>query len=167
MRLLRRIRAMLAGLFRARARPASAGADFLASAVLQTRHADDDDLLTAGLGRTGLLGPPVAFADAQRPTSAELRRRAIQMSWKGIAWLQAAAGADTYGALAPVPGREYSAFARVPGARASHRVLVQIPDAFDRNARCLLVAPASGSRGIYGAIAAAGAWGLPRGCAVA
>ena len=114
MRLLRGIKALLAGLFRARAKPVSAGADFLAAAVLETRHAAGDDLLTAGLGRTGLLGPPVAFADARRPTPAELRRRAIQMSWKGIAWLQPLAAADTYGALTPVPGREYSAFARVP-----------------------------------------------------
>ncbi len=167
-RLLRGIKALLAGLFRARAKPVSvsAGTDFLAAAVLETRHADGDDLLTAGLGRTGLLGPPVAFADARRPTPAELRRRAIQMSWKGIAWLQPLAAADTYGALAPVPGREYSAFARVPGAGATHRVLAQIPDAFDRAARCLLVAPASGSRGIHGAIAVAGAWALPRGYAV-
>ena len=167
MRLLRGIKAVLARLFRARAEPMSAGADFLASAVLETRHADGDDLLTAGLGRTGLLGPPVAFADARRPTPAELRRRAIQMSWKGIAWLQPLAAADTYGALTPVPGREYNAFARVPGASATHRVLAQIPDAFDRAARCLLVAPASGSRGIHGAIAVAGAWALPRGYAVA
>src|SRR3546814_3743699 len=32
---------------------------------------------------------------------------------------------------------------------------------------CVVVAPASGSRGVYGAISIAGAWGLPKGCAVA
>jgi hydroxybutyrate-dimer hydrolase len=31
----------------------------------------------------------------------------------------------------------------------------------------VVVAPASGSRGVYGAISVAGAWGLPKGCAVA
>ena len=46
-------------------------------------------------------------------------------------------------------------------------MLVQVPDGFDRARRCVLVAPSSGSRGVYGAIAVAGAWGLPRGCAVA
>ena len=51
--------------------------------------------------------------------------------------------------------------------RQPHRVLVQLPDAFDAGKRCVVVAASSGSRGIYGAIAVAGAWGLPRGCAVA
>jgi hydroxybutyrate-dimer hydrolase len=46
-------------------------------------------------------------------------------------------------------------------------VLVQVPDAFDRGRRCVVVTASSGSRGIYGSIAVAGAWGLPRGCAVA
>ena len=159
----------IGALFGAHGPPAAAfdaGLDFLAGPVRETAHRAGDDLLTAGLGRAGLLAAPQQFVDALAPTPAELRRRAIQMSWKGIAWLQPLAAADTYGALAPVPGREFSAFARVPGARATHRVLAQIPDRFDRKARCLLVAPASGSRGIYGAIAVAGAWGLPRGCAV-
>ncbi|MFX8055565.1 3-hydroxybutyrate oligomer hydrolase family protein, partial [Acinetobacter baumannii] len=65
------------------------------------------------------------------------------------------------------PGREYHALARVPGARQPHRVVVQVPDAFDTGRRCVVVAPASGSRGVYGAIAVGGAWGLPKGCAVA
>jgi len=144
----------------------SAGPAFLTSPVRETRHAERDDLLSAGLGRAGLLGPPQPFADTLRPTPEEMRRRAIHMGWKGIAWLQPLAVADTYGRLTPVPGREYSAFARVTGAQSTHRVLAQVPDAFDRKARCLVVAPASGSRGIYGAIAVAGAWALPRGAAV-
>src|SRR3546814_8898788 len=45
--------------------------------------------------------------------------------------------------------------------------MVQIPDGFDHQARCIVVSASSGSRGIYGAIALAGAWGLPHGCAVA
>jgi len=51
---------------------------------------------------------------------------------------------------------------------ASHpfRALVQIPEALARAPACLLVAPASGSRGVYGAIQLAGPMGLPRGCAV-
>ncbi|MHB1506379.1 MAG: 3-hydroxybutyrate oligomer hydrolase family protein [Sulfobacillus sp.] len=155
--------------FSVRAAPAAefnAQLDFLVSPVRETRHDAGDDLLTAGLGRAGLRGAPVAFIHPAQPTSGEVRRRAIQMSWKGIAWLRAHAAVDTYGALAPVPGREYGAFARAPGVHDSHRVLAQIPDHFDHRARCLLVAPASGSRGVYGAIAVAGAWGLPRGCAV-
>jgi len=93
---------------------------------------------------------------------------ASQTWWNGIADLgPLGAHAEAYGSTAHVPGREYQAFARIPGARWPHRVLVQIPDDWDAQARCLVVSASSGSRGIYGAIALAGAWGLPRGCAVA
>jgi hydroxybutyrate-dimer hydrolase len=138
------------------------------SADRATTHRDGDDLLTAGLGLAGLrsLTPP-AFADPAAPTVAELRRRAIWNNWRGIADLAPGGGyGELYGSTATVPGREFSTFATVPGARHPHRVLAQVPDAFDRGRRCLLVAPSSGSRGVYGAIAVAGAWGLPKGCAV-
>lgn len=139
------------------------------SAERTTTHRDDDDLLTAGLGIAGLRGlAPPAFADATAPTAEELRRRAIWSNWRGIADLAPGGGyGDIYGSTAMVPGREFSAFATVPGARHPHRVLVQVPDGFDHKRRCVLVAPSSGSRGVYGAIAVAGAWGLPKGCAVA
>ena len=135
---------------------------------LRSEHRGNDDLLTAGLGLAGLrsLAPP-AFADASAPTVEELRRRALWGSWRGIADLAPGGGyGDLFGDLAPVPGREYSAYARLPGARQPHRVLAQVPDGFDTSRRCVLVAPASGSRGIYGAVSVAAAWGLPRGCAV-
>ncbi|WP_233843163.1 D-(-)-3-hydroxybutyrate oligomer hydrolase [Dyella sp. 2HG41-7] len=141
--------------------------EFMQSEVLVTTHRDGDDLLSAGLGLDGLKGMPVAFADAAHPDAQTLRRRAIQMSWKGIADLGPLGGYGTvYGAAPDVPGREYQAFATIPSARAPHRVLVQVPDDFDHAHRCLVVTASSGSRGIYGAIALAGAWGLPRGCAV-
>jgi hydroxybutyrate-dimer hydrolase len=134
-----------------------------------TEHRGADDLLTAGLGLDGLRKPlPPAFADAEHPTAAELRRRAIWSNWRGIADLTPAGGYGTlYGSTAHVPGREFSAFARLPGAKQPHRVLVQVPDNFDTRKRCVVVAPSSGSRGVYGAIAVAAAWGLPRGCAIA
>src|SRR4029079_14086695 len=116
----------------------------------------------------GLRGAPAPFADADAPTPAELRRRAIQTAWKGIADLGPLGGyGELYGRDASVPGRELHAFAKVPKANLPHRILVQIPDSFDARARCLVVTASSGSRGIYGAIALAGAWGLARGCAVA
>lgn len=133
-----------------------------------TEHRGQDDLLSAGLGLAGLAGQPSAFANPLDPSAEELRRRAIQTSWKGIADLGPLGGYGTvYGGVPDVPGREYQAFARIPGARAPHRVLLQLPDHFDRHKRCLVVTASSGSRGIYGAIALAGAWGLPHGCAVA
>jgi hydroxybutyrate-dimer hydrolase len=142
--------------------------DFLCSAVRETAHRGRDDLLSGGLGLAGLRGTTSIFSDPAAPTPPELRRRAIQANWKGIADLGPLGGyGEVYGGVPDVPGREYQAFAKIPGARPPHRVLVQIPDAFDAQARCLVVTASSGSRGIYGAIALAGAWGLAHGCAVA
>ncbi|MGH8081714.1 MAG: 3-hydroxybutyrate oligomer hydrolase family protein, partial [Lysobacter sp.] len=140
------------------------------SATRQTDHrGEHDDLLSAGLGLDGLRAMvPPAFADAVHPSAQELRRRALWANWRGIADLAPGGGyGELYGSLANVPGREFSAFATVPGAKQPHRVLVQVPDAFDTKERCVVVTASSGSRGIYGSIAVAGAWGLPKGCAVA
>ena len=134
-----------------------------------SEHRGGDDLLTAGLGLDGLRAMvPPAFADAGNPTAIELRRRAIWSNWRGIADLAPGGGyGSVYGSTQAVPGREFSAYAKVPGAGQSHRVLVQVPDGFDRARRCVVVTASSGSRGIYGSIAVAGAWALPKGCAVA
>src|SRR5258708_15796284 len=43
----------------------------------------------------------------------------------------------------------------------------RVPDSSGPPNSCIVTAPSSGSRGIYGAIATAGEWGLKRGCAVA
>ena len=142
--------------------------DFVIEPIRATVHRGGDDLLSAGLGLAGLRGAPSAFDDPSAPTSAELRRRAIQSAWKGIADLGPLGRyGEAYGGVPDVPGREFQAFARVPGANSPHRVLAQIPDGFDAGKRCLIVTASSGSRGIYGAIAVAGAWGLAHGCAVA
>jgi len=134
-----------------------------------TEHRGSDDLLSAGLGMDGLRAMlPPAFADAEHPTSEELRRRALWSNWRGIADLTPGGGfGEVYGALPSMPGREFTAYAQVPGARQPHRVLLQLPDGFDAGKRCVVVTASSGSRGVYGAIAVAGAWGLPKGCAVA
>ncbi|WP_460712719.1 3-hydroxybutyrate oligomer hydrolase family protein [Lysobacter terrae] len=141
----------------------------LTSPLRVTVHRDGDDLLTAGLGLAGLraMAAP-AFADPAHPTASELRRRAIWSNWRGIADLAPGGGyGEWYGSTAVVPGREFSALATVPGAKQPHRVLLQLPDAFDVAKPCVVVAASSGSRGIYGAISVAGPWALPRGCAVA
>ncbi|MDH5823486.1 3-hydroxybutyrate oligomer hydrolase family protein [Luteimonas sp. RD2P54] len=134
-----------------------------------SEHRGADDLLSAGLGPDGLraMAPP-PFADPENPTRAERRRRALWSNWRGIADLAPGGGyGEVYGSLAPVPGREFHAMATLPGARHPHRVMLQLPDGFDQERRCLVVTASSGSRGVYGSIAVAGAWGLPRGCAVA
>ena len=145
------------------------GSPDMFSHLRSSGHRGADDLLTAGLGLEGLraAAPPV-FADPAAPTPAELRRRALWSNWRGIADLAPGGGYGTvYGTTAAVPGREFHAYATVPGARQPHRVMVQLPDAFDPAHPCVVVTASSGSRGIYGAIAVAGAWGLPKGCAVA
>ncbi|WP_152669978.1 3-hydroxybutyrate oligomer hydrolase family protein [Lysobacter capsici] len=162
--------AMAAGKSRAAAAKTAKDSAPMFSSQRQTEHrGEHDDLLTAGLGLDGLRAMvPPAFADAAHPTPVELRRRALWANWRGIADLAPGGGyGELYGSTAAVPGREYSAFATVPGANQPHRVLVQVPDGFDTNKRCVVVSASSGSRGIYGSIAVAGAWGLPKGCAVA
>src|SRR5690606_13656688 len=131
-------------------------------------HRGHDDLLTAGLGSGGLRAMiPPPYADPARPTAEELRRRAIWSSWRGIADLAPGGGfGRLYGSTSTVPGREFHAYATLPGARHPHRVMLQLPDGFDPRRPRLLVTAASGSRGIYGAVALASAWGLPRGWAV-
>ncbi len=134
--------------------------------IHESVHRDADDLMTAGLGIEGLrAATPPAIAEAEAPTAAELRRRAIWANWRGIADLRPGGGAGDV--LARVPGREFTAFAGVPRANQPHRVLLQLPDQFDPTRPCIVVAAASGSRGVYGAIAVAAPWALPRGCAVA
>ena len=127
-----------------------------------TDHRGGDDLLSAGLGIAGLQSPtPPPFADDAHPTPEELRRRAIWTSWRGIA------DVESLSSVPVVPGRELAALLTLPDTTHPHRVVVQVPDSFDLRRRCLVVAASSGSRGVYGAIAVAGAWGLARGCAVA
>ena len=142
----------------------------LASQIRETVHRGQDDLLTAGLGLEGLrstTSPP--FADADAPSAEELRRRAIWSNWRGIADLGAGGGIERVpGGLKAVPGREFQAFVRLPGSLdQTHRVLLQLPDNFDQRRRCVVVAPASGSRGVYGAIALAAPWAFAHRCAVA
>ena len=70
-----------AGLFAAGITGARAGND-----VVHTHYdGDTNDLLTAGLGKTGL-GSPVApgFVDALNPTAEELRRLAIYNNYRAL-----------------------------------------------------------------------------------
>lgn len=137
-----------------------------------------DDLLTAGLGRTGLQGTAPGFGDPLHPTAAELRRRAIFVNYGALVDVSTAGG---YGAFwgpnvladgtvtngqGLIAGDETIAFAMQPdGTRIT--LMVQVPDSYDPARGCIVAAPSSGSRGVYGAIATAGEWGLKHGCAVA
>jgi hydroxybutyrate-dimer hydrolase len=139
----------------------------LASEIRETVHRDGDDLLSAGLGLARLRAPAPPLADDTLDRSQHLRRVAIHANWRGLADLTASGGYGEGAELAVVEGREFHAFARLPGRAQPFRVMVQLPDAFDPDRPCLVVAPASGSRGIYGGLPVAGPWALPRGCALA
>ena len=154
------------------------GAAFIQSPVRTHYDGATDDLLTAGLGRSGLGGTAPGFADPLHPTAAELRRRAIFVNYGALVDVSTAGG---YGAFwgpnvladgtvtagqGLIAGDETVAYAVQPdGSRVT--LLVQVPDSYDPARGCIVTAPSSGSRGIYGAIATAGEWGLKHGCAVA
>ena len=130
-----------------------------------TLHRDGDDLLSAGLGLAGLMGPAPDVDQDSGPES--LRRLAIHNAWNALAALNPAGGVGgLIEDLPSVPGREWSRFVRLEGASQPFRVLLQVPDGFDPGAPCLVAGPASGSRGVYGAAPLVAPWALPRGCAV-
>jgi hydroxybutyrate-dimer hydrolase len=165
----------------------------LASLVASPRAmADDDrvlhthydgvtnDLLTAGLGRSGLgSAVPPGFVDPLHPTAEELRRTAIYNNYRALIDPTPGGGFGTlYGPNVTaegvvttseglIAGDEYIAFEKEGGGRTRVTMMVQVPDSFDPVAGCIVAAPSSGSRGVYGAIATAGEWGLKHGCAVA
>jgi hydroxybutyrate-dimer hydrolase len=142
--------------------------------------ATSQDLLTAGLGRTGLASAVApAYADPLNPTALELRRNAIYANYRaildptvggGFGTLYGpnvtAAGAVTTGE-GLIPGREHVAVLNDSTGKKRVTLIVQVPDSFNPASPCIVLGPSSGSRGVYGAIGTAGEWGLKRGCAVA
>ena len=138
-----------------------------------------DDLLTAGLGKTGL-GNAVAptYANASAPTAIELRRNAIHGNYRALLDMTAAGG---YGSLygpnvtadgavtaseGKIAGGEYIAYSDDGTGQRNVTLMVQVPASFNAAKPCIVTATSSGSRGVYGALSA-GEWGLKRGCAVA
>ncbi|TDG06969.1 D-(-)-3-hydroxybutyrate oligomer hydrolase [Paraburkholderia guartelaensis] len=154
---------------------------FVVASSLQTTTYDgvSDDLLTAGLGKTGLAGAQPTIANPAAPTAAELRRLAIWSNYRALVDISANGGygrfwgpnVDVYGndtlGEGKIAGTEYLAFADDGSGRQNVSLLVQVPTSFDPANPCIVTATSSGSRGVYGAISAAGEWGLKRGCAVA
>ncbi len=138
-----------------------------------------DDLLTAGLGKSGLQSNvPPAFAVPTQPTAAELRRSVIYNNYRALIDISTnggygvlygpnidLSGNDTLGE-GKIAGEECFAYADNGGGRRNVTMLVQIPASFDPHSACIVAGPPSGSRGAYGAIST-GEWALKRGCAVA
>ncbi len=152
---------------------------FVGSVTKTAYDGVSDDLLTAGLGKTGLAGAAPAVAVPTAPTVAELRRLAIYVNYRAIVDVAANGGYGTlYGpnldvngnptlGEGMVAGTEYLAYADNGSGKQNVTMMVQIPTSFDAAKACIVTATSSGSRGVYGAIGSAGEWGLKRGCAVA
>ena len=138
-----------------------------------------DDLLTAGLGKSGLAGAAPAVASPTSPTVAELRRVAIYNNYRALVDVAAAGGYGTLygpnvdasgnatGAEGRIAGEEHIVYADDGPGRENVTLMVQIPATFTVANACIVTGSSSGSRGVYGAIGTAGEWGLKRGCAVA
>lgn len=138
-----------------------------------------DDLLTAGLGKTGLAAAAPAYADPEKPTAAELRRNAIHANYRAVLDINANSGYGTlYGpnvdaAGTPgsgegkIAGTEYLAYADDGTGARNVTLMVQVPAGFDPARACIVTGTSSGSRGVYGAVGSAGEWGLKNNCAVA
>ena len=139
-----------------------------------------DDLLTAGLGKTGLGGSTApGFVNPAAPTAAELRRSAIWNNYRAIVDVSPkggygvlygpnldANGQDTLGE-GRIAGVEYVGLADDGTGTKNVTLMVQIPNNWNRSRPCIVTGTSSGSRGVYGAIGSSGEWGLKRGCAVA
>jgi hydroxybutyrate-dimer hydrolase len=148
------------------------------------KHYDgvSDDLLTGGLGKTGLQLPAAAPHPCTIPfpsTPERLRTCAIYNNYRALADMTTAGG---YGVLygpnidldggntlgeGLIAGTEWIAYAGSPSGRDNVVLMVQVPDSFDRKRPCIVTASSSGSRGVYGAVGTTGEWALKRGCAVA
>ena len=151
--------------------------DFLVGEMVRVQYdGTSDDLLTGGLGLTGLQMPgPPNYKDARNPTVQELRTTAIHTNYRALNDTTTAGGfGRLYGPNVgndnpdgKVAGVEYLSFMKLDAGHQNVTLMVQIPDHFNRENPCLITGPSSGSRGIYGAIGTVGEWALKKGCAVA
>ena len=152
---------------------------YLGAITITTVDGTTDDLLTAGLGKTGLGGTAPVAADPLNPTAAELRRIAIFNNYRAILDITAGGGygtlygpnVDAKGVITTgegkIAGTEYMAYSDDGSGNQNVTMLVQVPTSFNPASPCIVTGTSSGSRGVYGAIGSSGEWGLKNGCAVA
>ncbi|WP_426146865.1 D-(-)-3-hydroxybutyrate oligomer hydrolase [Polaromonas sp. DSR2-3-2] len=155
---------------------------YLGAIATASYDGNSDDLLTAGLGKTGLgAATSVALtpADPLKPTAAELRKLAIFNNYRAILDISAAGGYGTlYGpnvdakgvittSEGKIAGTEHIAYSDDGTGKQNITMLVQVPSTFNPTNPCIVTGTSSGSRGVYGAIGSSGEWGLKNGCAVA
>ena len=135
--------------------------------VISTEYDGVTDGLLAGLGLAGIKGAAPGYADAENPTKAELRKNTIHTNYGALVSQTDGLFGVEYGPTddTKYAGSEYLAYVGEGINRAI--LMVQVPSTFNVNDPCIVAGPASGSRGVYGAIGTSGAWGLENGCAVA
>ncbi len=138
---------------------------------------EEDDLLTAGLGASGLGSPIAPLMIAATPQW--MRRLAIYNNYRALVDTTIGGGygslygpnIDANGEAIPdegmIAGTEYLAYADDGSGRQNVTLMVQVPQKFDVGHPCIVATASPGSRGVYGAIGNAGEWGLKHGCAVA
>jgi len=173
--------AALLGVYSAHGTPSNPLPAFVVQSSLSITSYDGihDDLLTGGLGSTGLAAAAPVAVNPASPTPAELRRLAIWSNYRALVDISVNGGYsrfwgpnvdlngnDTLGE-GKIAGTEYIAYADDGSGRQNVSLLVQVPASFSPAHPCIVTATSSGSRGIYGAISSTGEWGLKRGCAVA
>jgi hydroxybutyrate-dimer hydrolase len=153
---------------------------FVSGTVRTTTYdGSSDDLLTGGVGKSGLASATApGYADPAAPTAAELRRNAIYVNYRALVDTAAAGGYGTFygpnvdsngvagSGEGKIAGTETLAYSDDGSGRRNVTLMAQVPDSFDVNNPCIITATSSGSRGVYGAISV-GEWGLKHGCAVA
>ena len=157
---------------------ASVKPSFVGSVRSTAFDGSTDDLLTAGLGKSGLGDATKTPTTSATPTAAELRKLAIFTNYRALIDTTSNGGygvfygpnVDSAGVAGTgegkIAGTEYVAYSDDGSGARNVTLLVQVPSTFNPAAPCIITATSSGSRGVYGAIST-GEWGLKRGCAVA
>lgn len=149
--------------------------------LLNFKHSDiqhsyfdgkENDLLTAGLGVNGLQAAKLSTTSAAAyPDELSLRRAAIYNNYRAIVSTSSDAGyTRLYGpktSQKPISGHEYRSSVHYKDGSLAANIVVQVPDSFNSKGACIIAAPSSGSRGVWGAIGTAGDWGLRQNCAIA
>jgi hydroxybutyrate-dimer hydrolase len=133
---------------------------FLGTISTMQYDGNSDDLLTGGLGLSGLMAAAPAYAVPASPTPAELRRNAIHTNYRAVLDYTAAGGFgslygpnidangnDTLG-QGKIAGTEYIALADDGSGRKNVTLMVQVPASFNKAAACIVTGTSSGSRGV-------------------
>ena len=135
--------------------------EYLKGAIVSTTYdGNTNDLLTAGLGKTGLgSATPPTVAVATAPTVTELRTLAIYNNYRALLDMTANGG---YGVLygpnidisggntlgeGKIAGEEHLVFADDGTGMQNVTLMVQIPASFNIDSPCIITATSSGSRG--------------------